>query len=215
MNRSAEDKWKLVDKASYDEHRQVIAAIKHASKKIRQQYRFNDKYDLSDALISALYSYFRAKTRLPGTIQDAKILRERLPHLRKLLSHDDLKYTHAVALSFHGYRNSTETLSKALHGYKLHHRQRNQQKGKSRQGGRYPDSAVSILCRTLPIIYFRGTGKPPYSVRDKNGSFRGTYIWFANQCRELMRLDEIPLSRFHAENMHIKITYLQEAVKRK
>ncbi|MEN8108344.1 MAG: hypothetical protein ABFS22_10080, partial [Pseudomonadota bacterium] len=91
MQRSAETRWKLADKKTYKEYEDKISEIKQKAPDIGECFQFHEDYDLSDALIDALYWYVRSRPRLLNMKNKNKECIDRLEIIREEKSFENAR----------------------------------------------------------------------------------------------------------------------------
>lgn len=177
--------WALVRPESFRDAAPEIGKIRDEASSLAAMFRFKDDFDLADALIGVLYQFTLDSSRPPTGIS----LREHRIRMEQFYgtgSIDGAMPLDLVALAVCG-RNVSDTTGDASEVRKLVRRWRhmNDRRPLHKRGGRYSDESRATACRSLAIIYFRGTGKLPTSGKTR-GKYRGTYFRFARASLALL-----------------------------
>lgn len=169
----------------------LIARIDVGSARITSTYGFSIDYPLADMLIDALVTYLNRKQRPRDLISES---RRRMDEIFKSGSLKNAGLRERIELTLSGDLKSVEEpkdphsrhrLRKAIRTVRRRYRESLKERGRHKMGGRPPEEHKATLARTLPLIYFRGTGKRP-AYGYKNSKFRGRYIRFAHDALAFM-----------------------------
>jgi len=184
--RSKEDAWRLVDKASYKKHQSIIRKIKEDTPEIKQRYSFDDDFDLADKLIGILHEYELDKA-MPPMKERLDASRQRMAEIKKTGSLENATDLETFALFFGGYRLHHEpATSVEKHDLQRAIRHVEKDDAESRRGGRYREPE-STLASTLASYWYQGTGKLP--ATGTRGQLRGPYGRYAFECTHLLRVE--------------------------
>ena len=205
MNRTAQSKWMLVNPTSHEENERLINSVIRQSSTIKESFNIRQDYDLANELVGSLYCFLRTKSKYPDLKEEYKQHKFRLAEIDRTKSFGGAGTREIIELVPYGLKtieNPRSKLSSIIRSARNHRDQNTQGEGRYKHGGRYPDLAIQLLCRTLPVIYYRGTGKLPASGRRKS-HVRGRYIEFARQCCEALRI-EVSDSRLNEYMLEVR-----------